>query len=1039
MQSCPQESTLSDLLSGLLAGEQRVQVLAHVETCPDCGWVLAAGGGTETQVTGSPSVGAESPLQSLAPGTRISRYVVQEKLGAGAMGVVYAAEDPELGRRVALKMLRPEGSHRSKLQQRLLREAQALARLSHPNVVTLYDVGTHGDAIFLAMELIEGITLGEWMRRRHPWEEVLQVFLDAGKGLEAAHSAGLVHRDFKPANVLMGNDGRVFVTDFGIARSLNQDSEEDSENPSALEVKLPPADPLTQTGQILGTPAYLAPELVQGQRGDARSDEFSYCVTLYEALFGERPFHGHTMLELAEAARRGQVNPPKDRGSVPPHVLRALRQGLSAKPDDRFPSMRQLLEALAPPSSRKVSRLLTMVALTGVVGALVSVGVAEARRKTACAREADKSLVAWGPERREKVREAFLATGTSFASRAWTELAMSLDAYTAQWRALRTEACVAATGDNPIKAQQTATCLDARLWELVATTEVLQKADVQTVQRAPEITSSLGSLSGCHEALGFSSRPQPPDGLRKQVDAVRSKLAQVRAHHKANQLTEGLALSSALLEEQEAIGYKPLEAEVRFAHARLLSFLGRGNEAITFLYQALWAAESSRDDEIVARAWVELVAQEGPRLQARPDDAERLIQHAHAAVGRLGRERFPDITTDLHVSTAMLRRSFSQFAEAEREALQGLELARKRLGPDSLHVPNLMNDLGQIYSAQGRFEQALTYHRQAMELRERLLGPNNPALVTSYNRVSSASMATGQRAVARRALNKALALQEASSAPETSPLGTTLLQLGLISRIEGRAQEARSQLDRAHRVLERIWGPNHITVAYVLTEKAFLALEQGQEDEALTLISEAVKRIETGQGPHAPDAAPPMALRGWIHFKARRYPAARRDLLAALAREEQGHGPKGKNIVTVLVPLAALALATQSPQEAQSYCERARSITETVQGPESPEAANALTCLGEVRLAMGAASEAIPLLERARQLYMKWGEPKDPKAAGQASFLLARAYLETSTSPDRKQAIALAEEARVQFASVGVRARAEIQEVEAWRQREARH
>ncbi|WXH29464.1 Serine/threonine-protein kinase PknD [Myxococcus stipitatus] len=1035
MPPCPQESTLTEFLSGLLVGEQRAQVLSHVETCADCRWVLAAGVESATQVTGSGPGLRESPFQSLAPGARISRYVVREKLGSGAMGVVYAADDPELGRRVALKMLRPEGGHRVRLQQRLLREAQALARLSHPNVVTLYDVGTHGDAIFLAMELIEGITLAEWIRQRHPWEEVLRVFLDAGKGLEAAHSAGLVHRDFKPANVLMGNDGRVFVTDFGIARTLHQ--EDDFAHESPVVEGLRPTDPLTHTGQILGTPAYLAPELVQGQRGDSRSDEFSYCVALHEALFGERPFQGSSMLELAEAARQGRMTAPKERGEVPPHVLSALRRGLSARPEDRFPTMRALLAALAPRPRRKHARLLAMLSVAGVVGALATYGMTEHRRKETCAREAEKSLVAWGPERREQVREAFMATGASSASRAWTEFAMSLDAYTAQWRALRTEACVAATGEQEPMARQTSACLDARLWQLAATTEMLRKADAQTVQSVRQYTSTLEGLSACRYTPGVSGRPQPPDGLRPRVDAVRNKLAQVRVHHLAHRLKEGLALSSTLVEEQQSIGYKPLEAEVRFAHARLLTFLGQEKEAVTFLYQALWAAESSRDDETAARAWVELIDVEGDKMLSRPDEVEKLVQHARAAVGRLGRERFPDITTDLHTRLAVLRRVQSQFAEAEREALQGLEFSRRYNGPDSLRTPNLMNDLGQIYSAQGRYEEALKYHQQSLELRERLLGSDNPALATSYNRIAGVTMGTGQRAVARQALSKALALQESSSAPETSTLATTLLNLGLLSRVEGRTEDARRQYERAQSILERIRGPDNIGVVYILTEKALLAHEQGQADQALELASEAVKRIERGQGKDTPDAVPPRVVQGLVHLKAHRYPEAGRELRDALALEEKGHGPEGKRMGFVLLPLARLALEARSHEEARTYCERARGIAEKTQGKESPEAADALSCLGEVHLAMGAASEALPLLERARSLQLKWGEPKDPKDAGRTAFLLARAYLETSTSPDRAKALAMADEARGQLASVGIRGREELQEVEAWRKREA--
>ncbi|AGC41518.1 serine/threonine protein kinase [Myxococcus stipitatus DSM 14675] len=1035
MQLCPQESTLTDLLSGLLAGEQRIQVLAHAETCSDCRWVLAAGGEGEVQVTDAPASVGESPFQSLASGTRISRYIVREKLGTGAMGVVYAADDPELGRRIALKMLRPEGSHKAKLQQRLLREAQSLARLSHPNVVTLFDVGTHGDAIFLAMELIEGITLKEWMQRRHPWEEVLRVFLDAGQGLEAAHSAGLVHRDFKPANVLMRNDGRVFVTDFGIARSLDQDSEEDSESSNSVELKHPPTAPLTQTGQILGTPAYLAPELVHGQRGDARSDEFSYCVTLYEALFGERPFHGHTLQELAEAAGRGQVNPPKDRGPVPPHVLRALRQGLSARPEDRFPSMRALLPALAPPPSKKHARILGTMLLAGVIGAIATFFVTEERRQATCALEAEKSMVAWGPARREQVRSAFFATGTSYAPRAWSELATSLDAYTAQWRALRTEACVATKGSEALKAQQTSACLDARLWQLAAITEVLQKADATTVQNTRQFTSSLEGLSSCRDLQGASNRPQPSDSLRPQVDLARNKLAQIQAHQLARRFPDGLALSSALIEDQKTIGYKPLEAEVLLAHGTLLGHLGKTKEAETFLYQSLWTAESARDDETVARVWLEILWLEGKEKQISLAEAEKVIQHARAAVGRLGRERFPDITTDLYSHSASLRQMHGQFAEAEEEALQGLEFTRRHAG-FAYRLPNLYHALGQTYSAQGRYHESLAYHGKALELLEFLMGPDHPSLVTSYNRVATASMSVGRRTQAIRAWTKALALQEATPTPETSPLGTTLMNIAQVARIDGQPEEARRLFERALGLFESARGPNHLSVIQVLTLQAVLFNEMGQDTQALSVATEALTRVQRSLGPETPHSVFPQAVRGQIHTKARRYSEARRDLLAALAREEKGHGPEGRRMVEVLLPLAELALATKSPRASLAYCERALRVAEKTQGRDSMEAASALSCAGEAHLTMGAAAQAHPLLERARRIQTQWGEVRDPLVAGSTAFLLARAYTETPTAPEREKALAMAEEARGRLASVGNRGQEALRKVEAWQRRE---
>ncbi|PTL77364.1 tetratricopeptide repeat protein [Vitiosangium sp. GDMCC 1.1324] len=1034
MKACPQETTLSDFLAGLLSEEHRGLVLAHVEHCPDCQWVLAAGDGA--RALSSPSVVLTEELSPLplARGTTVSRYVVRERIGSGAMGVVYAADDPELGRRVALKVLRPEGHQREELQQRLLREAQALARLSHSNVVTLYDVGTYGDGIFLAMELVEGTTLAEWMKEPHPWKEVLRVFLEAGRGLAAAHAAGLVHRDFKPANALLGRNGRVYVTDFGIARLLHQ---EDGPSPQVSpEAPAHPVGQLTRTGLVLGTPAYLAPELLRGQRADARSDEFSFCVALYEALFGVRPFQGRTLRELVLAVQEDRVTAPEREVKVPAWVRRAVLRGLRAEPEERFPTMEALLATLNPPR-RMLARVVATATVAGVLGALAAYGVTH-RREARCEQEVEKLAVAWSPARRERVRTAFLATGTPYAAPAWERLAAVLDAYAAQWRTLRTEACMAAGGDTGDGASwQTAACLDARLWQLAATTEVLEKADALMVQNAPQLMASLEGLAGCRDSPRLTNRPQPPDNLRSRVDAARHKLAQARAHLVARRFPDGLAVTSALLEELKGLDYKPLEAEVLLAHGELLGGGNKPKEAEEVLYQALWAAEAGRDDETVARAWLELIYVVGEEL-SRPADAEKLVRHAQAVVERLGRERFPDITTDLHLRLASLRDQQGKLTEAEQEALQGLEFSRRRNGPDSLRTADLLHQLGRIRHAQRRFAESLEFHLQALEQRKRLLGSDNPALITSYNRVASAYGMLGRRTESIGAWRTALALRESAGIPEDTTLGTALLNLAVPLRVDGRLEEARSMVERARAIFEKARGPNHGTVVHTLVELAILSDESGQNDKALALSTEALERLQRSMGPDTPRAALPLTIRGQVHLNAGRYPEARRDLLEALKRLEKEHGPESGSTMSVLLPLAELALATRAPKEALEYCERARKITEKAQGPESMDNANTLACAGKAHLALGAADEALPLLERAWRIQTRWGEPRDPATAGGIAFLLARALVETRSAPDRARALAMAEEARARLESVGVRGRPELQEVLAWQRRQGK-
>jgi len=300
---------------------------------------------------------SEPEFPSVERGSTIGRYLVISRVGEGGMGVVFAAYDPQLDRRVALKLLRPRGRDLARARRRLQREAQALAKLDHPNVVAVHDVGIHAEQLFIAMEFVEGQTLGEWMAtspatssgsvdagraaaRVRPWREVLKVFGQAGRGLAAAHEAGLVHRDFKPDNVMLSEGGRVRVMDFGVARIDDEPTSDVTEHGAQV-------GSLTQTGAILGTPAYMSLEQFFGRTVDARSDQFSFCVALYEALYGERPFDGETIGSLVAARVEGVVRGPGRSGSVPGWVRAVVVRGLSSQPEKRFESMQALLDALA--------------------------------------------------------------------------------------------------------------------------------------------------------------------------------------------------------------------------------------------------------------------------------------------------------------------------------------------------------------------------------------------------------------------------------------------------------------------------------------------------------------------------------------------------------------------------------------------------------------------------------------------------------------------------------------------------------------------
>lgn len=326
-------------------------------------------------------VGGRTARSLLERGDYVGRYLVLSRTGQGGMGVVYSAHDPELDRKVALKLLLSEQSPGSEGSTRLLREAQALAKLSHPNVVSVHDVGTLGNRVWIAMEFLEGRTVAAWLKeKRRSWREVLEVFVQAGEGLRAAHAAGFIHRDFKPENVMVTTSGRVKVMDFGLARIDKDESETDVNTIRTSEHQ---DVALTRTGMLLGTPRYMSPEQWDGASADLRTDQFSFCVSLWEALFGEAPFSGNTLAELAISVKNGQVRPRPAGSPVPTWLSKTVLRGLNPMATQRWTSMGALLDALQnDPTWRNRVLIALSVISVGVSAFVIQMQIDKSRRDT---------------------------------------------------------------------------------------------------------------------------------------------------------------------------------------------------------------------------------------------------------------------------------------------------------------------------------------------------------------------------------------------------------------------------------------------------------------------------------------------------------------------------------------------------------------------------------------------------------------------------------------------------------------------------------
>ncbi|HEY8376510.1 MAG TPA: serine/threonine-protein kinase, partial [Nannocystis sp.] len=565
-----------------------------------------------TTAASTPLLGDDASPDDLRRGAQIDRYVVLDRLGAGGMGVVFAAIDPELDRKVALKLLHPElaGSIAGgDARTRLLREAQALAKLSHPNVVTIFDVGTHGDQIWIAMEFVAGRTLRAWLAERRPdWRELLAVMQAAGRGLAAAHAVGLVHRDIKPDNIMIGDDGRVRVMDFGLARRR------DAGAPELLahrEVSRPMLSiEVTHAGTMLGTPAYMAPEQFRGESVGPPADVFAFCVMMWEALHGARPFAGGTLAELREAVESQRITRPT-RDRVPRRLTAVLLRGLARTPDQRWPNMDALLAALArgQAQTRRRRQFLLAGGLAGAVGlGWGGFEFAHQRALLACERAGEVIRDDWSEARRAVIERALLATGSPAAATVIDKTTPWLDRWAESWQSARTRICLAHDVDRTLDDElhgRAGDCLDELRGNFVALLDTLAEPDEKTLIRATPAASSLPPVAACTDPATLRARPPVSREQRDEVAAIRARLARASSLLHAGKFAAGLDIAKAAI--ADAAPWPALVAAAEYRAGALDIELGDFPAAEQSFLRALAAARDARASELAADSMTMLV------------------------------------------------------------------------------------------------------------------------------------------------------------------------------------------------------------------------------------------------------------------------------------------------------------------------------------------------------------------------------------------------------------------------------------------------
>ena len=881
-------------------------------------------------------------------------YRIDGLLGQGGMGVVHRGYDLKLERPVAVKVHRGQGV----ALERLVREATALARLAHPNVVAVHRVGTHHGRVYVAMELVEGGTARDFVATPRPWRELVRLYAAAGDGLAAAHAAGLIHRDFKPDNVLVGSDGRPRVADFGLARaagevsgpggapvSLGDATTEQAtqptaethadRRPAARGYLAPPSAPasgptprlhddLTATGSWVGTPAYMAPEQLDGGVVDARTDQFAFAVSLWEALRGTRPFRGESTAELRDAIARGEPA-TGSRPGVPRWIDDVLRRALREDPAARWPDLPALLAALrADPGARRRRLALGAAALALAAGAAAIAwqvrGASE--RGPRCGTGAAEIAGVWGPTEAARLRAAFIATGHPAAAAIGDRVVAALDDYAAAWATRRDETCRGgARAWSPPLAERAAACLARRRDALAEAAGVLAAIDAAHVDTALTVTDRLPAVADCARAAWLDGAPVPPadPAAAAAYDDAQRAIARAQALQDLRSVEEAKPVAELAVAAARRAGDPRVVAEALIQRARVALY-ENDPAAAAMLEDAFFTARGARASDVGASAanLRVLAAIDAVRF----DDATTWLRHAEAeiAAAELGSSE----RAQLAITRAIALEREGKLAEA----IAALEDAHREADPARLPrgaYAELLELEASLRGAAGDHARALALGDQALTALETWLGQGHAALSGPLSNHSLTLSDAGRHpeaiAVARRAVD---VCRPSPSCRPSLPvrllnLGSTMVNGGddaaalpVLDEAEGLLPPGRpgdadraliastrglafDHLDRladseaayrdALEVSERATGPDHLDVAWILNNLGNVLNAQQKFADAVPVLERAVAIWERVL-PGGSEAARPLIALGRAQLGVGRPRLAVTTLRDALARAD---------------------------------------------------------------------------------------------------------------------------------------------------------
>lgn len=845
-----------------------------------------------------------------------------------------------------------------------------MAQLSHVNVVPVYEVADIEEGIAIAMELVEGQDLSEWSQDDHPWRERVRVVVEAGRGLAAAHAAGMVHRDFKPHNVLVGEDGRVRVTDFGLARLHRTAEPLDSEASQGDEPDRWAT--LTETGGIVGTPAYLAPEVYEGAPADERSDQFSYAVAAYQALYGKHPFQRDSLQAVAAAIIFEAPTPaPSDTG-VPRRVRAAIARGLARDPQARFESVAAMVSEIERALlSRRWGAALGAIVVLGA-GALWAVG----RPEPACPDPAPELAGVWDEATIAEVGRAFADSGAVAAEDAWPRVRTRIDAYTSAWLDSRLDACEAAK----VRGEQTQrladlrhACLDRGRDELAALAQQLRVVDPILVDHALVAIERLPPVERCNDAESVQANPlePPPEATRGAVRAAYRELSRVSLLVKTGHTDQAAELLEDLVPRATELGYVPLQARAQLERARVLRAQGDTVEWKVAEEAAFDLALVARDDETAVMAAGKLSSEaaharefaEGARWLATVDTlvrrqrlGKRWRAHVEELRGMAARDR-----KDYDAADAALQRAIALYDAAGGGQGRQIELQIARSA---------------VAVGQGRYEDALQLVQESVDHATEAFGPGHSDVARALASRGSVRAEMGDLVAGREDHLAARAIVVSVYGDHHPKVIYADKTLGVLEMRAGRYEEARARLENALEISTALYPDDHARVEDNLRILQGVYNNLERFDEARTVGERLLNSIESTRGADDPELPT-------VHFElaktARaqgRFADARASFERAGAMLERREGSNHPLMAAFLYEFSRLDEREGLPEQALRKLQRAEKILETVGSPVRRAKMQMLSA--QMLLDLGRRAEARASAEKALAGFRAAGENAGP-------------------------------------------------------------